>query len=66
MAKYKIGDRVRIRHDANSQLRGRIGIVEKEPNEYAYVFGYVIKVDLNGFSPTCQVLEKDLEAVIDK
>ena len=66
MAKFKIGDKVRIRPDANSQFRGRIGTVEKLPSEYANVNGYTVKIELPGFTPTCQVLEKEIEAVSDK
>lgn len=62
MAKYKKGDRVRISPDANSQFRGRTGIVETEPSEYAHTFGYLVKVESQGFAPTCQVLENEIEA----
>ncbi len=61
MAKFKIGDKVKIRQDANSQFRGRTGTIEKLPNEYADIPGYMIRVELDGFTPKCQVLEKDLE-----
>jgi hypothetical protein len=66
MAKFKISDKVRIRPDTNSQFRGRIGTIEKLPNEYANVNGYMVKIELQGFTPTCQVLEKDIEAISDK
>lgn len=66
MAKFKIGDKVRIRPDASSQFRGRIGTIEKLPNEYANVNAYMVKIEMQGFTPTCQVLEKELEAVSDK
>lgn len=62
MAKFRIGDRVKIRLDADSQFRGRIGIIENLPNEYAKVSGYKVKIESPGFAPTCQVSEKDLEA----
>ena len=63
MAKFNIGDKIRIRLDANLQFRGRIGTVEKLPNEYANVHGYTVRIELKGFTPSCQVLEKDIEAV---
>jgi hypothetical protein len=66
MAKFKIGDKVRIRPDANSQFRGHIGTIEKLPNDYANVNGYMVKIEMQGFAPTYQVLEKDLEALSDK
>jgi len=66
MAKFKIGDKVRIRLDANSQFRGRIGTVEKLPNEYINILGYIVKIESQGFAPTCQVLEKDMETPSDK
>ena len=63
MAKFKIGDKVRVRPDANSQFRGRVGTVQKLPNEVTNVTGYMVKIDLQGFAPTCQISEKDLEPV---
>ena len=66
MAKFKIGDRVRIRADTNSQFRGRIAIVQKVPNLYTNTFGYIVKIESQGFAPTCQVGENDLEAVNEK
>ena len=66
MAKYKKGDRVRISSGANSQFRGRTGVIEREPNDYANTSGYIVKIESQGFSPTCQVLEKDLEAISEK
>jgi len=30
MVKFKKGDRIKIRLDANSQFRGRMGIIEKD------------------------------------
>jgi hypothetical protein len=66
MAKFSIGDRVRIRLDANSQFRGRFGTVEKLPNEYINMPGYTVKIELQLFTPTCQVQEKDMETVSDK
>ncbi len=61
MAKFNVGDKVRIRLDANSQFRGRVGTVEKLPNEYSNIPGYVIRIETPGFAPSCQVLERDLE-----
>ena len=66
MSKFKIGDKVRVRPDVNSQFRGRVGIVEKEPNKNANLFGYTVKIELSGFKPTCQFVEQDLEAVSNK
>jgi hypothetical protein len=63
MAKFKKGDRIKIHLDANSQFRGRIGVIEKESNEYGNTLGYMVKIESHGFARTCQVLEKDLEAV---
>ena len=66
MAKFKKGDRIKIRRDANSQFRGRIGVVTEEPKTQAGVFGYIVKIEAGGFSPVCQVMEKDMEAFSDK
>jgi len=66
MAKFKKGDRIMIRRDANSQFRGRIGIVTEEPKIQAGIFGYIVKIEAGGFSPACQVMEKDMEAVSEK
>jgi hypothetical protein len=66
MAKFEIGDRVRVRTDTNSQFRGRIGIVEKIPNRYAKVPDYTLRIEGLGFTPSCQISEQDLEAVSEK
>jgi hypothetical protein len=66
MAKFKKGDKVKIRPDANSQFRGRIAIIQKEPDRYSNAYGYVVKIDAQGFAPTCQISENDLEAVTGK
>jgi hypothetical protein len=63
MAKFKIGQKIKIRTDANSQFRGRTGTIEKVPNEYGNTFGYLVKIQSPGFTPTCQVLETDIEAI---
>ena len=60
--KFKKGDKIKIRVSADSQFRGRTGIIEKEPNEIANM-AYIVKIESPGFTPTCQVYEKDLEAV---
>ena len=66
MAQFKKGDRVRIRRDADSQFRGRLGIIQEEPRLGAGILGYIVKVEASGFAPTFQVSEKDLEATDDK
>jgi ribosomal protein L21E len=68
MAEFKIGDKVRIRLDANSQFRGRIGTVENEPNdnESATVVGYMVKFESKGNTSTCLFDEQVLEAISDK
>jgi hypothetical protein len=63
MAKFKKGDKVRIRKDANSQFRGRIATITEEPRVGAGIIGYMVKIEAGGFAPTCQVLENDLENV---
>ena len=66
MTKFKIGDRVRIRPDTNSQFRSRIGVIENEPDAYGNQKGYIVKIEGQGFTPKCQILEEDLEAVTGK
>ena len=68
MAKFKKGDNVRIRINASNPFRGRIGIVEIEPNdnESATVVGYIVKFESKGKTSTCLFDEQVLEAISDK
>jgi ribosomal protein L21E len=63
MSNFQIGDKVKIRPDADSQFRGRTGTIVNLPNLYSKIPGYKVKIETTGFSSTCQILEKDLEAL---
>ena len=65
MAKFKKGDKVRIRVDTSSPFRGRIGIVDNEPNESATVVGYRVKFESKGNTSTCLFDEQVLETMTD-
>ena len=68
MAKFKKGDKVRIRVDTFNPFRGRIGIVDNEPhdNEPATVVGYMVKFESKGNISTCLFDEQVLEVISDK
>jgi hypothetical protein len=62
MAKFKKGDKVKIRLDNASPYRGRKGIVNDDASEDSYGFWYMVKFESRGFSPSSRFNEKDLEA----
>ncbi len=65
MAKFKKGDRVKVRLDSNSPFRGRTGIVSENPVSDSYGYMYIIKFESKGYSPTYRIGERDLEAAND-
>jgi transcription antitermination factor NusG len=65
MAKFKKGDKVRIRVDTSSPFRGRIGIVDSEPTESANLVGYMVKLESKGNTSTCLFDEQVLETMTD-
>ncbi len=63
MPAFKKGDRVKVRLDANSTYRGRVGVVNEAPASDSFGFWYMVKFESKGFSPVTRIAEKDLEAV---
>jgi len=67
MAKFKIGDKVRVRLDSPSPYRGRTGVVHEELlgdlSGHLSGFRYMVKFELRDLSAVSRFAEKDLEAV---
>lgn len=63
MGKFKIGDRVRVLPETNSQFRGRTGIIENEPDTYENQSGFIVKIEGLGFAAKCQIPGKYLEGM---
>jgi hypothetical protein len=65
MAKFKIGDKVRVRLDSPSPYRGRTGVVHEELSGDPSGFRYMVKFELRGLAAVNRFAEKDLEAMSD-
>jgi hypothetical protein len=63
MAKFKKGDKVKVRLDTASPYRGRSGTVTENPINDSYGFWYMVKFESAGYSPSYRFIEQDLEAV---
>jgi hypothetical protein len=65
MAKFKKGDKVKVRMDNPSPYRGRVGIVDRDPlNADSYGFSYMVKFESNGLKSTHSFNETDIEAAV--
>ena len=63
MAKFKIGDKVRVRVDTASLYRGRIGTVDEELIGGSHGFWYMVKFESKGFTRNYRFVERDLEGI---
>lgn len=58
MARFKKGDKVRVRMDVTSLYRGRVGTIDQEPPKEAY--WYMVRFESNG-ERTFFFTDRDLE-----
>ena len=71
MAKFKKGDRVKVRLSSHSPYRGMIGVVDDEPSKYSSPpkrtsgFWYMVRFEWRGLHPAARFTEEELEAVAD-
>jgi hypothetical protein len=63
MPKFKKGHPIRISPDSLSSYRGRLGIIDAEPEKDLYGYWYNVKFELLGSTRTCIFAEYNLEAV---
>lgn len=65
MLKFKKGDKVRVRLDSASPYRGRIGVVDKEPEKDSFRFWYMVKFESRGLAAVNRFAEEELERASD-
>ena len=63
MAKFKVGDKVRVRLDSPSPYRGRIGVIRQELPGDLSGSRYMVRFELGDLRALSRFDEKDLEAV---
>jgi hypothetical protein len=61
MPKFRKGDRVRIRIDVDSPLRGRIGTISEEPAGDS--FWYMVKLESEGLARSYFLTQQDVESI---
>jgi hypothetical protein len=61
LAKFKAGDKVKVRTDTTSPYRGRIGVINGEPSEDSFGLSYSVKFEARSATIVYRFFERDLE-----